>query len=548
MAEILLPFLCILSIIWSYCCVLSYIVEPGPRFPPTKGKVWPEPQIEVKTQNFFTLCPVTLNIEVKEKNCDILERAVDRYKNILNDFHGISRKNREVTKWRSRQNHKTSRGVTYRGIIHELQVFLSEPCEEYPHFDMKEFYTLSVDTISVLKSESVWGILRGLETFSQLFYLSNDYNEIRINATSIHDYPQYQHRGLLLDTGRHYVSLNKILTTIDALSMNKMNVFHWHIVDDESFPYQSDKFPTLSAMGAFHPSMVYTKDDIKKVVEYARDRGVRVIPEIDVPAHTRSWGVAYPHALTKCYKNNRISGLGPLNPINNVAYKVLRQLYEEAQEWFPDKYFHVGGDEVDLSCWSSNPEVYQYMKDHNLNTNKLHALFMKNVIAFLKNGTVPAVWQEVYDEGVGLSKETLIQVWKYHWIEEMIKILNDGHLVVFSSSWYLDYLKFDWDSFYLDDPRRMVYGKVDNHLLGNIAGGEACMWGEKVDDVNVISRTWPRTSAVAERLWSGIDYTKEPPPVSREVRGRMEEHTCRMRQRGIGAQPPSGPGFCLVFS
>lgn len=524
-----------------------YYAQPGARFPSTKGEVWPKPQVERKMQMYFTLSSISIKVMVKENNCDLLEKAVDRYKNILNDLHEISRKNRKVTHWRTRQNGNRTHGDMYRGILHELQVYLSKACEEYPHFDMEENYTLTVDSVSRLNASSIWGVLRGLETYSQLFYLSSDYNEVRINATEIYDYPLYKHRGLLLDTGRHYVSVNNILRTVDAISMNKMNVFHWHIVDDESFPYQSEKFPNFSEMGAFHPAMVYTKSDIMKVVEYARERGVRVMPEFDVPAHTRSWGVAYPHILTKCYKYGRIEGLGPLNPIKNMTYKILKQLYEEAQEWFPDKYFHIGGDEVNPGCWSSNPDILKYMQEHGLNTNTLHALFMKNVIALLHKDTTPAVWQEVFDEGVHLSKETVIQVWKYHWIEEMTKILQAGHRVIFSASWYLDYLQFDWDSFFKDDPRQMVYGKVDNQLLENIVGGEACMWGEKVDDTNVISRTWPRTSAVAERLWSGIDYTIKPEPVTLEIKGRMEEHVCRMRQRGIEAQPPSGPGFCLVF-
>ncbi|CAH0713088.1 unnamed protein product, partial [Brenthis ino] len=384
----------------------------------------------------------------------------------------------------------------------------------------KSINFLSVSTTPLLISTSIWGILRGLETFAQLLYLSNDRDEIFINTTDIYDYPLYKHRGLLLDTSRHYISLSNILKTIDAMAINKMNVFHWHIVDDQSFPYQSKIFPELSEHGAFNKLLVYTKDEIKMVVKYAKDRGIRVIPEIDVPGHTTSWGNAHPSILTDCYYGGKIIGKGPMDPTNNGTYILLKHLLEEVQTWFPDKYIHLGGDEVQLDCWESNPKLRLFMKKHKLTTSGLHALFLNNTLPLLTYNTKSIVWQ----------------------------ILLTGYKVIFSSEWYLSDLNSEWHDFYAFDPRQTLrILPLSEECLRGVVGGEACMWGEMVDDNNILSRVWPRASAVAEKLWSsplGDGHTKYSIPV--EVYHRIEEHACRMIRRGINAQPPNGPGFCIV--
>ena len=124
---------------------------------------------------------------------------------------------------------------------------------------------------------------------------------MKLISQAIHDKPRLRHRGLLLDTSRHFIPVDDIYLTLDAMSYNKLNVFHWHIVDDTSFPYESSVFPELSSKGAFHPSMTYSPRSIQKIIDYARLRGIRVIPEFDSPAHTKSWGQGHPYLLSKCY-------------------------------------------------------------------------------------------------------------------------------------------------------------------------------------------------------------------------------------------------------
>nr|ABB76924.1 beta-N-acetylglucoasminidase 1 [Spodoptera frugiperda] len=525
------------------------IVNPGPRYPPTKGEVWPKPQQQIKEQTYFKLSPSVFKFTETGKSCEILKNAIERYTAVLRSTHHIVWRHSKKT-WKNAEPRQVDTNPDFLGTLEELQINLSRPCEAYPHMDMDEKYSLNVSAVSSLTSDSIWGILRGMETFAQLFYLSNGYKDVLINSTQIVDFPRYTYRGLLIDTSRHYLSVANILKTLDAMEMNKMNVLHWHIVDDQSFPYQSERFPQLSEQGAYDPSMIYTKANINKIIKYAQDRGIRVLPEFDVPGHTRSWGVAYPGILTECYKSGKVVGLGPMDPTKNITYKLIGELFHEVQELFPDKYFHLGGDEVALNCWRSNPAICKFMDNHNMTrTSELHAYFMTKVLPLLDQKSKPIVWQEVFFNNVTLPSDAIVQVWKTIGPKDMISVLQANHKVIYSASWYLDYLANggDWEGFYAVDPRQLIPKHYKELDLNKILGGEACMWGEAVDDRNLISRVWPRASAVAEKLWSAEAprYNKSSPKAVSSVQRRLEEHACRMNRRGIHAQPPNGPGFCV---
>ncbi|KAJ0176837.1 hypothetical protein K1T71_008016 [Dendrolimus kikuchii] len=537
-------FLIFISALGGTFVIGMTIVEPGPQYPPTKGAVWPKPQQQITEDTYFIYNPADFNIKVTGQSCLTLTDAITRYSFLARDLHRTARLLSRKIVSSTRKKREQLDDEKLIGNLTELEVDLTSACEEYPYFGMVESYNLTISAKPLLQSTTIWGILRGLETWIQMFYITDDFSEVRINATKIIDYPQYAHRGVLLDTSRHYISVANILKLIDAIAINKMNVLHWHIVDDQSFPYESRSFPDLSRLGAYNKLMIYEVKDINMIIDHAKHRGVRIIPEFDVPGHTRSWGVAFPNILTKCYNGDKVIGLGPMDPTKNTTYKLLHGLISEVQSLFPDRYFHVGGDEVDLDCWKSNPDIVEYMKQNNLTSAaQLHALFMRNVIPLLGNKSLPIVWQEVFDENVPLSPYTIIQVWKGYWQSEIIRILSAGHKVIFSSAWYLDHLKSggDWVEFYSTNPRKMAAWYDSDIDVSNIVGGEACMWGEVVDDNNVMSRIWPRASAVAEKLWS----SETPDHPDNMVYRRLEEHACRMNRYGIKAQPPSGPGFCL---
>jgi len=156
------------------------------------------------------------------------------------------------------------------------------------------------------------------------------------------------------------------------MEMNKYNVLHWHIVDDQSFPYNSTHFPKLSSMGAYTRNHMYTVQDIRLVLNYARLRGIRVLVEFDTPGHVESWGRAQPGLLTKCYTGNSPNGrLGPIDPSRRENFEFLREFFGEIATLFPDRYLHLGGDEVNTQCWASNPRIQRFLAQKKLKVGEL---------------------------------------------------------------------------------------------------------------------------------------------------------------------------------
>ncbi|RZC34074.1 beta-hexosaminidase subunit alpha-like [Asbolus verrucosus] len=527
---------------------LEYIFKPGPLIPATKGEVWPKPQREDKLDDgYFSVLPSFFRFALSKNSstCATLTEALDRYR------HLIVFNNRRVQKiyFKVRSCHEAD--ANFLGYLTSLEVELTGKCddEEFPSFEMNEEYTLNVTSATQkLTSSTVWGILRGLETFSQLIYLTDDYSCHRVETTQIHDYPRFAHRGLLLDTSRHYHTKESILQLLDAMSYNKMNVFHWHITDDYSFPYVSINFPELSQKGAFHPTlMVYDQKFVKEVQEYARKRGIRVLVEFDTPGHTLSWGLAKPDLLTKCVNVPRLE-LGPIDPTKNSSYEFVFKLFDEIKEVFRDKYTHLGGDEVDFACWESNPEVNQFMVDRDIaDYSALQSYYIQKLIDYVSSiGLKSIVWEEVFTHNATLPETTVVNVWKSDDPQSVLdQVTKAGHPAIISSYWYLDILQTggDWLKFYNADPWDFP-GTDQQKAL--VLGAEACMWSEVVDSNNLESRVWPRASAAAERFWSA-QAPKQPALLEEvwPVASRLQEQTCRMNRRGINAQPPTGPSVCF---
>lgn len=215
-----------------------------------------------------------------------------------------------------------------------------------------EAYSLVVSGASsiVVTAETVYGALRGLETLSQLVDYLPASGIWAVPASTIQDAPLFAHRGALLDTARHFLKIDAIKAFIDAMAYNKMNVLHWHLVDDQSFPFVSASYPSLSALGAYgapNPATVaahtYSPADVQAVIQYAQYRGIRVIAEFDTPGHSQSWGAGAPAGLlTQCYNTTTgqpIPGsFGPIDPTHEPNYAFLQGLLKEATSVFPGEY------------------------------------------------------------------------------------------------------------------------------------------------------------------------------------------------------------------
>ncbi|CAK8694421.1 beta-hexosaminidase subunit alpha-like [Clavelina lepadiformis] len=505
---------------------LGYVPSLGDTSP---GSVWPQPQSLTSTPQTYTVTVENFSFKyvASSHRCSTLDEAFKRYGMIM-----MSSTSRLRLKFRPKVQLKIS----------SLEVNLLSTCQHYPSLNMNEAYTMEVGDYSLLTSESVWGILRGLETFSQLLWESET-GEFVVNKTNVIDHPRYSHRGILLDTSRHFLPVRVLLENLDAMAYNKYNVFHWHIVDQQSFPYVSQAYPGLSKKGAYQANYVYTPDDVAAVVEYARLRGIRVVPEFDTPGHSLSWGLGQPGLLTPCYAGGKPTGTyGPINPTVESTYDFIRNLFTELKAVFPDKYLHLGGDEVSFNCWKSNPDITNYMKEKNITGDyaKLEEIYVQRVTEISKEvGFSYIVWQEVVDNGVKVKDDTVVEVWiNNHIDKELEKVTKLGYRAILTAPWYLNMIHYreDWQYYYMYEPSAFNGTEKQKEL---VVGGEACMWGEYVDATNIIPRLWPRASAVAERLWSAKninDVTKATP--------RLHQQRCRMLQRGINAEPLH-PGYCV---
>lgn len=511
------------------------------------GRPVPMPQVyaTMDTQHVIDAKAFSFQYAKGSVVCNLLSNAFNRYyKIIFKPLEYEMFEGRHSLVKPIRRGGKATNKSTGASVLKRVVVNIHEPCEDYPSLESDESYTLEVaGDFASIGSRTLWGSLRALETFSQLVIEDQDGTYL-VNDTYIQDFPRFNHRGFLLDSSRHFLDPNIIKVHLEAMAANKMNVFHWHIVDDQSFPYQSYTFPEMSDLGAYDPyNHVYTSSDVSDIIEFARQRGIRVIPEFDSPGHTMSWGKAI-KILTECYTDGKPNGeVGPIDPSNNGSYTFWRSLLKELVSVFPDKYIHLGGDEVDFSCWQSNPQIAKFMETMGFGTDysKLEQHYMQELLDVVnevspKTGYI--IWQEVIDNNVKVKPDTVVEVWKDSWPQEMAMVTKLGYRALLSSCWYLNYISYgaDWVNFYKCEPFNFTGTDQQKEL---VIGGEACMWGEYVDGTNVITRTWPRSSAVAERLWSSVNVTD-----LNDAASRIEEHRCRMIRRGIRAEPFQGSGWC----
>ncbi len=362
-----------------------------------------------------------------------------------------------------------------------------------------ESYALEVTPTDIyLTAETDIGALRGLETFLQL--LDADANGYFFPAVRIEDEPRFPWRGLLIDVARHWEPVDVIKRNLDGMAAVKMNVLHWHLTEDQGFRVECKTFPKLHELGS--DGFFYTHEQIREVIDYAADRGIRVMPEFDIPGHSTSWFVGYPEYASQPgpYTIERHWGImdPAFNPTLEKTYNFFDAFFQEMSALFPDEYIHIGGDENNGKHWDANKQIQQFMKENNIEDNHaLQSYFNQRILKILsKYGKKMVGWDEILQPDS--PKDIVIQSWRGK--ESLIHAAKIGYNVLLSNGYYIDLIQ-PTDFHYRNDPLIEDMGLTEEQAQ-YILGGEATMWGEFVTPETIDSRIWPRTAAIAERLWS----------------------------------------------
>ncbi|GBP55572.1 Chitooligosaccharidolytic beta-N-acetylglucosaminidase [Eumeta japonica] len=487
------------------------------------GTLWPRPTGEISLGSHLAKINInSIHVEITKrgKSDDLMNAAAQRFKTLIPLV--------------------IPKGTMPKSSGKAVVVYLvnENPDEREFSLHFDEGYELRVASMADEKvnatifAKNFFGIRHGLETLSQLVL----YDDIRdhlliVRDVTILDRPVYPYRGLLLDTARNYYSVDSLKSTIDAMAANKLNTFHWHITDSQSFPFVSTRRPNLTKYGAFTPQKVYTPADVRNIVRYGHERGVRVLPEFDAPAHVgEGWQDT---GLTVCFKAEPWASYcveppcGQLNPIKEELYNVLEDIYRDMSDLFQPDIFHMGGDEVSEKCWNSSEEIQHFMIQNRWNLDSPGFLNLWNYFqskaqekaykAFGKE--LPLIlWTSTLTEFNTISNyldknKYIIQVWTSGFDPQIKGLLEKGYNLIMSNydalyldcgfsawvgsgnNWCSPYI--GWQKVYDNSPAEIAL-EYKNQILG----GEAALWSEQSDTSTLENRLWPRSAALAERLWA----------------------------------------------
>jgi hexosaminidase len=406
---------------------------------------------------------------------------------------------RAITRLARRTGLPLAHAIARDSLLGTLVIDVRGPGETVQSVDEDESYTLDVTTFrAVLRAPTVVGALRGLETFQQL--VTGAGSGYAIPLAHIVDRPRFKWRGLLIDVSRHFEPVDVIERNLDAMAAVKLNVLHWHLSDDQGFRIESKRYPKLQDLGS--GGAYYTQTQVREIVAYARDRGIRVVPEFDMPGHSISWFVGYPslasapgpYTLPTDYNFTA----GAFDPTRESVYRFITRFVAEMAPLFPDKYWHIGGDEVDARAWEANTAIHRFMRRHKLNDfGALQAYFNKRLSRILAAQHKRVIgWDEILHPD--LPHDVVVQSWRGQ--GSLFTAAAQGYSGILSAGYYLDAMS-SAGQHYAVDPIP-TGSDLDSAQAARVLGGEACMWGELVTPETIDSRIWPRTAAIAERLWS----------------------------------------------
>ncbi|XP_031786714.1 chitooligosaccharidolytic beta-N-acetylglucosaminidase isoform X2 [Nasonia vitripennis] len=531
------------------------------------GAIWPKPTGHMSFGNFVArLDPddiVLSGIDLRSNVGQLLQENVDRLKENVKTLPGSKaiKKGYGLTINVDAQFDVTSAKLT---------------------LGTSEAYTIAIhqqedgELIADVSGKNYFGVRHALETLSQLIVYDDLYGDVKIvRDVYIKDEPAFPYRGILLDTARNFMDKASILRTIEAMAMSKMNTFHWHITDSHSFPYVSRTWPKFSKYGAYTPDKIYTEQDIKEIVKFGLVRGVRVLPEFDAPAHVGEGWQWVGHDTTVCFKAEPWQRYcveppcGQLNPTSEKVYEVLEGIFTDMMRDFEPDFFHMGGDEVNINCWNSSDIIKDWMtkKGWDLSESSFYQLWdhfqskAYDKLTKANNGKEldAVLWTSGLTNEENLKhldpKKYIIQIWTTGADATIGRLIKNNFRVIFSNydalyldcgfgawvgegnNWCAPYK--GWQKVYENSPMKMLKGQGFSEQYKHLVlGGEAALWSEQVDSTSVDSRLWPRSAAMAERLWSN--------PTSSWIHAeqRMLRHRERLVQRGIFADSLE-PEWCL---
>lgn len=490
--------------------------------------IWPQPTSlslgsqRIQLNNYFTF------EQMQTSKSSLLERGMRRYEKLILGSSIVQKE-----KMSAYESMLSQCGIAVATILPDDQEASSLD------LNVDESYVLNISaTECLIQSKTVWGALHAMETFTQL--LKRDTPQTVVCdylPVSITNSPRYSHRGLLVDTSRHYLSMDTLKKAVDSLVLTHFNVLHWHIVDAQSFPFNSPSAPEI-IKGAYSPELTYTVEQIKELSLYATDRGVRILYEVDVPGHAASWGAGYPSVIPQGCPEKYSYNINnwALNPALDETYSLLTSILRDIKDATGTKYLHLGGDEVVYGCWSTDPSITKFMADNNLASySDLFSMFITKADGIAASlGATPIHWEDVFIAGVKTAPNTIFNVWTNS--VQIANVTSAGYSVIAAPSdyWYLDHAENTWQVMYSYDPT----SNITSHQAELIIGGEAAMWGEKVDEDNFFQKVWPTAAAVGERLWSPKTTTD-----TTDALNRLLVFRCRMQDRGFPSTPVQ-PGFC----
>lgn len=459
-----------------------------------------------------------------------------------------------------------------------------------------ESYTLDISGNSSsieITAGSVYGALHAFTTLQQIVINDGSGSLIVEAPVSIKDAPLYPVRGFMIDTGRNYVSPKKFFEQIDGMALAKLNVLHWHMVDTQSWPVELATYPEMTE-DAYSANEVYTKDSLKSIIDYAAARGVRIIPEIDMPGHASSGWKQVNEDMMACidswWSNDNWPqhtavqpNPGQLDILNNKTYEVTGKVYKELAEIFPDNWFHIGGDELHINCYNFSSLAREFFAQGN-SMGDLYQVWVDRALPNFKaqaNKTF-VMWEDVIlsadDAATGeVPKDIIIQTWQ-NGLTNINNATALGHRVIVSSSDFI-YLDCGYGGYVTNDNRYNVQVNPDaatgtpNFNYGGgggswcapyktwqriysfdftqglsdeqkslILGAIAPLWGEQVDDTVISGKLWPRAAALAELVWSGNRDENNNKRLN-EFTQRIFNFREYLVANGVGAAPLA-PKYC----